>query len=255
MHNIFQYFQPKRKGANMESRGREGGKYSRAVTISLGGSVVSRKEGYNIEYASEFCKMIKRRKDETFTVCVGGGSLARSVIKSASGKIVNNIHLHELGIAATKINALVIKDLLLGMGVDVNGTIPASLEQLKEMHALHRVTVFGGLMEGITTDADAMLCAELASSELVINIGETPYVYDRNPKEKGAKRLERLSYAELLALARKGDDRSPGANFIFDYVATLLGARSGVRLLFVGDSIKDLEAALDGRAHNGSTVE
>jgi uridylate kinase len=239
----------------MESNERDGAKYSRTITISLGGSVLSRKEGYNIGYASEFCELVKRHKGEKFLVCAGGGNLNRELLAAVAGKIGNRAHLDELGIAVTRINALILKDLLCALGVDVNETIPTSLDQLKEMHKMHRVTVFGGLMEGITTDSDAVLGAELASSRTMINVGETPYVYDRNPKEKGAKKLERLSYDELLSLARTGDRRAPRTNFIFDYVATLLAARSGIRLLFVGAEIKDLEAALAGRAHGGSTVE
>ncbi len=74
-------------------------------------------------------------------------------------------------------------------------------------------------------------------------------------REKGARKLEKLNHDALLALARAGDDRTPSTNFIFDYVATLLAKRSGIELLFVGENINDLEAAMAGRAHNGSTVE
>ena len=239
----------------MEGKKKEGGKYSRTVVISLGGSVLSKKEGYNMKYAGEFCDLIKRHRGEKFLICVGGGNLNREILASLSGKIENKAHLDELGIAATRINALVVKDLLCRLGVDVNDAIPTTLEQFKGMHPLHRVTVFGGLMEGITTDSDAVLGAELTSSKMVINVGETPYVYDRNPNERGAKKLERLNYDELLSLARTGDRREPRTSFIFDYVATLLARRSGIRLLFVGAEIKDLEAVLKGRAHKGSTVE
>jgi uridylate kinase len=239
----------------MESRKSGEERYSRTVTISLGGSVLSRKEGYNMGYASEFCGLIKCHREEKFLICVGGGHLNREVMAAVSGRIGNKAHLDELGIAVTRVNALIVKDLLRAAGVDVNDVIPATLEQFKGMHSLHRVTVFGGLMEGITTDSDAVLGAELTSSKLVVNIGETPYVYDRNPKEKGARRLVKLGYDELLYLAKKGDDRSPRTSFIFDYVATLLAKRSGVRLLFVGADINDLESALKGRGHKGSTVE
>ncbi len=239
----------------MESEKREGERYSRTVSISLGGSIISKKEGYNLGYASEFCKLIKRHKNEKFVICVGGGKITREIVSSISKKVDNNVLLDELGIAITRLNALVLKDLMYVEGVDVNDAIPTTLEQFKGMHRLHRVTVFGGLMEAITTDTDAMLAAELTSSKLAINIGDTPYVYDRNPKEKGARRLERLSHDDLLSLARTGDNRTPSTNFIFDYVATLLAKRSGIRLLFVGENIRDLEAALAGRAHNGSTVE
>jgi uridylate kinase len=239
----------------MESKEREQEKYSGTIAISLGGSILSKKEGYNVRYASEFCELIKRHRNEKFAICVGGGKITREIVSSVSSKIENKALLDELGIAITRLNALVLKDLMYAAGVDVNEVIPTTLEQFKGMHSLHRVTVFGGLMEGITTDADAMLAAELTSSRLTINIGETPYIYDRNPKEKGARKLEKLSHEDLLLLARAGDNRAPSTNFIFDYVATLLAKRSGIRLLFVGEEIKDLEAALAGRPHNGSTVE
>lgn len=216
---------------------------------------MSKKEGYNIGYACEFCELVKKHKNEKFVICVGGGKITREIVSSVSGKIGNKVLLDELGIAITRLNALVLKDMMYVAGVDINDVIPTTLEQFKGMHALHRVTVFGGLMEGITTDADTILAAEITSSKLVINIGETPYIYDRNPREKGARKLEKLNHDALLALARAGDDRTPSTNFIFDYVATLLAKRSGIELLFVGENINDLEAAMAGRAHNGSTVE
>jgi len=229
--------------------------YSRTVSISMGGSVLSKDEGYNAKFAEEFCGLIAGRPKERFLICVGGGSLNRKLLKDVSGSVSNKAHLDELGIAVTRINALILKDIMVRLGADVNESIPTSLDQVKSMYGSHRVTVFGGLSEGVTTDADAVLAAEFASAKLVLNVSDSPYVYDKDPKEKGARKLERLSHAELIGLAKAMDDRAPKARFIFDYVACLLSARSGIKVLFVGSDAGEIKAALDGRPHKGTTVE
>ncbi len=225
------------------------------VAISLGGSILSTERGFNVKYARAFSEVVKRHSDKKFVVSVGGGHLAKETISLVSDTVGNKLYMDEIGIAATRFSALVLKNVMKSYGIDANDVIPTNLDDFKELHVLHRVTVFGGFVEGVTTDTDAMLAAEASYSDALINIGTMPYIYDRNPSEPGAKKLPKLNYQELLSLAREADKRSPGTRFIFDYVATLLALRSKTKLIFVDDKIEDLEAALNGQTHNGSVVQ
>ncbi|MCL4411575.1 hypothetical protein M1329_01410 [Candidatus Marsarchaeota archaeon] len=227
----------------------------RIIAISLGGSIIHPEGGFNISYVKRFCEIIKRERGTKFAIAVGGGHAARTAINAVSGEIKNKLLLDEIGIAMTRTNATALKNVMLEQGMDVAPLVPATLDEFKALHARHRITVFGGFVEGVTTDADAMLGAEAAGAKTLINIGMTAYVYDRNPKERGAIALKRLSHDEMVRLAEKFDRREVKSDFVFDVVASLLAARSKVKVLFVGPDIKDFEAALRGRQHRGTTVE
>lgn len=225
------------------------------IAISLGGSILSNANGFNVDYACNFSEVIKKHLNKKYVIGVGGGYLAKESIRAFSKQVKNKLDLDEMGIAVTKLNALMLKNVMKSYDIDINHTIPATLDEFKELQSLHKVTVFGGFEEGVTTDTASMLAAESSSSKLLINIGTTSYIYDKPPSEKGAKPIPKMNYQELLNLAREGDKRAPGTKFIFDYVATLIAMRSKIKLVFVDDNIKELELALKGSKHNGSIVE
>ncbi len=225
------------------------------IAISLGGSIIHPESGFNVNYVKLFCGIIRRERGIKFVISVGGGHAARTAIGAVSSVIRNKLLLDEIGIAMTRTNATALKNIMLEYGMDVAPVVPATLNEFKELHTRHRITVFGGFVEGVTTDADAMLAAEASGAKTLINIGMTAYVYDRNPSERGARALKRLSHGEMVGLAERFDRREAKSDFIFDVVASLLAARSKVKVLFVGPEIKDFEAAIHGRQHNGTTVD
>ncbi len=226
----------------------------KTVAISLGGSILSTTEGFNTSYAKSFCRLLEKERGTRFVIAVGGGQAARAAIQAVSSEIKSKMLLDELGTAITRINALALKSLMITYGMDVSRVVPTTLEEFKELHTRHRITVFGGFLEGVTTYTDAMLAAETSGADTLINVGKTAYVYDRNPSERGARALPKLSHAGMVELAEAFDKREVKSDFIFDVMAALLAARSKVKVKFVGPEINDFEAALHGRPHHGTTV-
>ncbi len=224
------------------------------VCISLGGSVFSRPDGFNIQYITKLAGLIKKHKDYKFVIVVGGGYASRLYLKQAREVVSNNLILDEIGIAFTKINTLLFKNFLKNY-IDVYSNEIKDIDELKEALIENRVVVLGGLMPGITTDSIAVLACEATNCKKLINVSKEAYVYTKNPKESGAKKLEKLTHEQLIDIAFKYDERTAGSNFIFDVVASKLAKRSDIDIFFVDDDINSMEKVLLGKEHGGSVVK
>ncbi|MGC8652218.1 MAG: hypothetical protein ACP5UH_03135 [Candidatus Micrarchaeia archaeon] len=49
--------------------------------------------------------------------------------------------------------------------------------------------------------------------------------------------------------------RLPGTNFIFDSIASKLAKRSGIALKLVDENLAELEKAIEGKSHKGTTIK
>lgn len=190
---------------------------------------------------------------QKFGIVAGGGKTAREYASAAMEFCGNNFVADEAAIAATKLNAQLALSLFRGAAcpevfVDF-GRAAAAL-------ASHRIVVMGGTIPGITTDADAVLLAEAVGAERLVNLSNVDGIYDSDPKKNpSAKKIGRMSHAELVGMAQKSDQRMPGTNFVFDTVACKLAARSRIDLHFVGGkNIKELGNAIKGKKHSGTVV-
>jgi uridylate kinase len=223
------------------------------MCISLGGSIISREDGINVEYVKKLRQLLIDYSGKyKFVLVVGGGYANRLYVNSIKSTIANNSILDQIGIALTRINALILNDLLTGL--DVYPNTVTSLEELKMGIDKNSIVVLGGLLPGISTDAVSVLACEVLNSKLLINVSSIAYIYDKPPSEKGAKKLERLTHQQLVDLAYRYDSREARSHFIFDFVASKLAKRANLKIRFVDDSIKDLKLAIDGKFHKGSVV-
>ena len=224
------------------------------ICISLSGSMISGEKGVNVQFIKKLADLFKRySKRYKFIVTVGGGYSNRLYITSTRSIITNNSVLDQIGIAFTRINALVLKDLFSELEVYPN--VVTTMEELKQAVSTNGVVVMGGLIPGISTDAVSALACEAMNGKMLINASGISYVYDRPPEQEGAKKMERLTHAQLLELAYKYDSRIAKSSFIFDLFACKIAQRANIEIRFVSDSIEDLESALQGKDHNGSTVK
>jgi len=207
-----------------------------------------------VKYVEELAVLLRKRlKTTKFILVVGGGYSSRLYIRSTRSIISNNAILDQIGIAFTRINALILKDLLSEFNVYPN--IVTTMEELNAGITLSDIVIMGGIIPGITTDSVAMLACELTGCKEMINVSNESYVHDRPVMEKGSKKLPKLSHQQLVDIANKYDDRSAGSNFILDFFAAKIAKRSKIDILFVNDSIKELDLVLSGKKHNGSVVK
>ena len=201
----------------------------------------------------ELAGLLRRKiKNTKFILVVGGGYSSRLYIRSTKSIINNNAILDQIGIAFTRINALILKDLLSGFNVYPN--VVTTMEELNSGIALSDIVIMGGIIPGITTDSVAMLACELTACPMMINVSNESYVYDRPIREKGAKKLAKLDHQQLVDIANRCDDRSAGSSFILDFFAAKIAKTSNIDVLFVNDDIKELGRVLEGKKHKGSVV-
>lgn len=223
------------------------------ICISLGGSVISNNKGLNIEYIKGFRKIIEKYKKIKFVITVGGGFISRKYIEILRENNISEFALDEIGIAFTNVNALAVKSIF----NNIDSVYPAVIKSVNVSKAAHqsRIMFCSGSIPGITTDADSVLRCESLGAKRLINISIESGIYDRDPKEKGARKISRLTHNELIELVEKYDTREAKVNFVFDLVASKLAKRSNIRIDFIGSNLDNLDLAISGKEHSGSVVK
>src|SRR5271166_388636 len=91
------------------------------ICISLRGSIISRKSGVNVAYVKRLSGILKKFSSKyKFIITVGGGYASRLYISSSRQILKNEAVLDEIAIAITRINALIVKDLISELDVYPN---------------------------------------------------------------------------------------------------------------------------------------
>ncbi|MGC8619183.1 MAG: UMP kinase [Thermoplasmata archaeon] len=217
------------------------------IIISMGGSLVNIR---NKEYLENFSKMISSlMKDYHFVIVVGGGKIARDYISIARENGENEFFLDKIGIEITRVNALLLKSFFAGIdGVKF-------LNSIDEIDNFN-VAITGGTHPGHTTDAVALLTAEMLNSKKVINATTVDGIYDRDPKKyKDAKLFENISYTDLLTIFMKNLS-SAGPNQVLDFLSIKIAERSNIEIDVInGLDIENFKKAIRGEKFKGTVVK
>ena len=233
--------------------------------ISLGGSIIA-PDRVDVAFLRSFRKALLEYLEadgehRVILVCGGGGPAreyqgAYRAVLSEGGRSETEQESKEsreildwLGIAATKLNAELLRFLFLPLCPERVVSDPTSLSVFPG-----RVLVASGWKPGCSTDYDAVLLAERFQADTLINLSNVARVYSADPKTHGdARPLEHLSWAELQGLV--GRTWVPGANVPFDPVATEHAARIGLRVVVAaGRNIENFKKILNGEPFEGSTI-
>lgn len=222
------------------------------IVLSLGGSMVNTENGTDKNYIAKIKEIIVKN-DNKFGIVVGGGFGARKVAKKMREKGKSEFECDEAAIKITWKNAQAVADAFGEMAY------PKTIKDFKKARkeaANFKVVVMGGTIPGVTTDTDSVLLAEALHATRMVNISNTPAIYDSNPKENpNAKKFDKMTYDELIELAVKSDKRTAGTNFVFDLLACKLIARSKIETHFVsGKNLEDVKNAIEGNVHSGTVV-
>ncbi len=221
------------------------------VVISLGGSIIAPPDGIDVKFLQDFKKLLGGlvKKGFRFIVVCGGGSTARKYQTAA--KAVGKLDPEDvdwIGIHATRLNGHLIRSVFRGLAHPVMIKDPT-----RKFRWTSPVLVGAGWKPGWSTDYDAVKLAENFGADLVINLSNISYVYDRDPKEKGAKKIESMTWPELQKIV--GTKWEPGANTPFDPIATKVARKSGLRLAFVkGTELMEVKKAILGEKFEGTVV-
>jgi len=221
--------------------------------ISLGGSIIIPKDGFDIQFLKKFKKMIlaEIKKGQKFIFVVGGGTTARNyqnALKSVE-KIDNN-ELDWMGIAGTRINAEFVRILFGDLAYKEVLNNPT-----KKIKNNKQIIIFSGWKPGWSTDYVSVLAAETFGAKEVINASNIDYVYTADPKkDSDAKPLKKITWAEMKKIV--GDKWNPGANIPFDPIATKKAQKLGLKVFFVkGTELNKFKQVINGVEKVGTIIQ
>ncbi len=214
------------------------------VVVSLGGSVLSPE---NAGYIPEVAHLITRISQEHHLyIVVGGGRTARRYINAARVFCTDENYLDTLGIAATRLNALLLNAFF-------RKPIPETIDEAAEMDP---PVIMGGTAPGHSTDAVAAMLARKVKPDRLIIATDVDGIYERDPKRyPGAKKLDTIHIRELRTMTGETWQKA-GMNAVIDGIACRIIDEEKIFTCVVnGKDVKTLENAIYGNKFNGTVVE
>ena len=222
-----------------------------SLVISLGGSIVYG-ESLNLNFLKKFSELIVgQKKYDRVGIVVGGGRLARMYIGELKKFGVNDNVLDEIGINATRMNALATATFF----TDVNTKIPITVNEAAEMAHSYRHIVMGGTEPGHTTDTVSVLLAERIGADIVINATSVDGVYSADPrKSPDARKFSRISYDDAIKLSINASIGA-GPNVFMDITSLNIAKRSSIEIHVVnGLDLNVYSRILSGVEHDGTVI-
>lgn len=214
------------------------------VVVALGGSVLSLDHPRRIEETAAI--IMKASHDIDIYVVVGGGKTARTYIATARTFCTDERYMDSLGIAATRLNALLFNTFF-------RRPIPCTIEEAIKMDA---PIIMGGTEPGHSTDAvAAMLARELKPARLLIAT-DVDGVFDKDPKlNPDAKKFDTVSIKQLRMWAG-GNWEQAGKSAVIDGIACEIIDEARIPTYVVnGQYLDRLENAIYGRKFYGTVVK
>ena len=210
--------------------------------MSLGGSLISPNPGeVDIEFLKKLKNLVKTI-DEKFIIVCGGGKLSRYYQSAAKKFKVKNKDLDYIGIAATRLNAELVKSIF-----------NTSIIGLKK-EKIGKVSISCGFEPGHSTDYNAVILAKIYGAKEVINLTNIDYVYDKDPKLPDAKPIEKIKMDDYLKIVR--DKWIPGKNVPFDPIATKIAKKYKIKIVILnGKKIENLKNFIKGKKFIGTIIE
>ncbi|MFZ2189204.1 MAG: UMP kinase [Candidatus Magasanikiibacteriota bacterium] len=221
--------------------------------ISVGGSIIIPKTGFDIKFLKKFRELILARvkAGEKFILVIGGGATCR-LYQEALAKTVktSNEDLDWLGIYTTWFNAEFVK--LMFINYAFNEVIKDPTKKIKTNKP---IIIAGGWKPGCSTDKDAVLLAKNFGAKELINLSNIEYVFDKDPnKYKDAKKIEKINWSDF----RKnivGYKWVPGKNVPFDPMASELAEKMWLKVsILCGTDLVEVKKALSGKKFKGTII-
>tara|TARA_Y100000310_G_scaffold239612_1_gene243288 strand:+ start:166 stop:843 length:678 start_codon:yes stop_codon:yes gene_type:complete len=223
----------------------------KTIILSLGGSIIV-PDNIDTTFLKNFKVLIEKYLDKgyKFVIFCGGGKIARRY-QDAGSKIteLNNNDLDWLGIEATKLNAQLLKSIFKDNVEDIVIKNPNDKINFKK-----KIVIGAGWKPGWSTDFDAVLVGKNLGVDVVVNMSNIDYVYDKDPsKDKNAKKFENLSWKNYRKLI--SSEWSAGLNSPFDPVASKEAQKLDMDVVIIGKDLKNFENYLEGESFKGTVIE
>jgi uridylate kinase len=229
-------------------------KNSKTIIISLGGSIISPRVGkINIDFLKKFRILILKflKKGFKFIIVVGGGKTCR-LYQSAASKIAKlpADDRDWLGIHTTRLNGHLLRTIFRKVAY------PVILDEPKKpIKNNWRLLIAAGWRPGWSTDYIAVLLARRFKIKEIINAGDVPFVYDKDPdRYKNAKPIKRILWKDFRKIV--GSKWLPGLSAPFDPIAAKLAQKLKIRALIIkGTELNNLEMIILGKEFKGTIIQ
>ncbi|MEO2068967.1 MAG: UMP kinase [Desulfurobacteriaceae bacterium] len=186
-------------------------KYKR-VLLKLSGEALQGSKSYGIdpEFLRRLAQEIKRVVDlgVEIAIVIGGGNIFRGVSGATQG--MDRATADYMGMLATVINALALQDALEKEGLHTRVLTAIEMREIAEPYIRRRairhlekgrVVIFGAGTGNpfFTTDTAAALRAAEINADVLLKATKVDGIYTADPeKDKNAKKLDKLSYKEVI---------------------------------------------------------
>ena len=197
---------------------------SQTKVISLGGSIIVPDKvdsNFLLAFRAAVLEYLERIPDSRLILVCGGGAPAREYQRAYRSVIpeADTDTLDWIGIAATRLNAELLKQLFRELCLEQVVTNPTSVSVFPG-----RILVAAGWKPGFSTDFDAVLLAERFQADTLLNLSNITKVYTAD-------------------------------NVPFDPVATEKAAQIGLRVIVAGGrNIDNLKKILYGEKFEGTVI-
>jgi uridylate kinase len=216
------------------------------VVVSLGGSLLGTNKVSMLRQLGGLLAHVSANM--ALYVVTGGGATARRYIKAGRALGVSERRLDLMGIAATRLNAM-----LLAGAMDIDADVPSTVEEAAIMTP---PVVMGGTVPGHSTDAvGATLAREVDANRFVIAT-DVDGIYTDDPKsDPDAAMYDSIAIGELRCMI---PDRwqQAGTSSPIDGIACRVIEEASIATMVVnGADLTALENAIYGREFHGTRIE
>lgn len=221
------------------------------IIISLGGSLIIPDE-VDVDFLEEFKNLIlsEIEKGKKFVIVTGGGKICRryqDVLKKIEKPTSED--LDWLGIYSTRFNAEFVKILFRD-----KAEAEIILDPTLQIKLNKPIIIGGGWKPGWSTDYVATVLGKQFGAKKIINLSNTDYVYDTDPKiNPDAKKIEQIYWTDYRALIPK--EWNSGLNTPFDPIASKMAQEEGMSVIVMnGKPIDNLAKCLNGEKFMGTII-
>lgn len=193
------------------------------ILLKLSGEALSNETGeiYDNNFVDEVAAVLKSAKDEGFEIAIVVG--AGNIWRGRQGGEMDRTEADRMGMLATMINSICLKDALTRAGVETSVMSSVPMAPLAEVYSSDlakkylsdgKIVILGGGL-GIpflsTDTAGAVRAAEI-SCDAMFMAKNIDYIYTDDPrKNKDAKKLLNVKASEVLAMNLKAIDATATA--------------------------------------------
>lgn len=221
------------------------------IVISLGGSLIVPNE-IDVQFLKDFKDLILKEIEngKKFAIITGGGKISRKYVQAA--KEIDNPSDYDLdwiGIASLRLNAELVRTMF---GKFAHKEV---IFNLSEDFPFEKPILVGGAYKpGQSSDWNAVLAAKTLGSKKVINLSNTDYVYDSDPKvNPEAKKLDEISWANYRVMIP--GEWKPGMNTPFDPIASEMAQKEGIKVVVMnGKPLENVAKCIRGDKFIGTII-